>query len=39
MTGPALSQETLESYALVKRLIADEAIDCDFREDGRLELA
>ena len=27
------------SYALVKRLIADESIDCDFREVGYLELA
>ena len=35
----ALYQETLESYELVKRLIADEAIDCDFREHGHLELA
>ena len=33
------TSETLESYELVKRLIADEAIDCDFREDGHLELA
>src|SRR6476659_6794226 len=38
-TGKALYQETLESYALIKRLIADEAIDCDFREHGHLELA
>jgi glycine/D-amino acid oxidase-like deaminating enzyme len=38
-TGKALYQETLDSYALVKRLIADEAIDCDFRECGHLELA
>ena len=38
-TGRALYQETLESYALIKRLIADEAIDCDFREHGHLELA
>jgi glycine/D-amino acid oxidase-like deaminating enzyme len=38
-TGRALYRETLESYALVKRLIADEAIDCDFREVGHLELA
>ena len=37
--GRALYRETLESYALVKRLIADEAIDCDFREVGHLELA
>jgi glycine/D-amino acid oxidase-like deaminating enzyme len=38
-TGKALYQETLDSYAVVKRLIADEAIDCDFRECGHLELA
>ena len=38
-TGQALYRETLESYALVKRLIAEEAIDCDFREVGHLELA
>jgi glycine/D-amino acid oxidase-like deaminating enzyme len=38
-TGKALYQETLDSYALVKGLIADEAIECDFRECGYLELA
>jgi glycine/D-amino acid oxidase-like deaminating enzyme len=38
-TGKALYLETLDSYAVVKRLIADEAIDCDFRECGHLELA
>jgi glycine/D-amino acid oxidase-like deaminating enzyme len=38
-TGKTLYQETLDSYALVKSLIADEAIDCDFRECGHLELA
>ncbi|MEX1171021.1 MAG: FAD-binding oxidoreductase [Chloroflexota bacterium] len=38
-TGTALYQETLDSYALVKRLIAEESIDCDFREVGHLELA
>ncbi len=38
-TGKALYQETLDSYELVKRLIADESIDCDFREVGHLELA
>ena len=31
-TGKALYRETLDSYDLVKRLIAEEAIDCDFRE-------
>lgn len=38
-TGAALYRETLESYATVKRLIAEEGIDCDFRENGHLELA
>ena len=38
-TGKALYRETLDSYELVQRLIADEAIDCDFREVGHLELA
>ena len=33
-TGAALYRETLDSYDLVKRLIADEAIDCEFREVG-----
>ena len=37
--GKALYQETLDSFRLVKDLIADEAIDCDFREVGHLELA
>jgi glycine/D-amino acid oxidase-like deaminating enzyme len=38
-TGTALYRETLASYELVKRLIADEAIECEFREHGHLELA
>jgi glycine/D-amino acid oxidase-like deaminating enzyme len=38
-TGRALYRETLDSYELVKRLVTDEAIDCDFRERGYLELA
>ena len=38
-TGRALYQETLDGYQTVKRLITDEAIDCDFREVGHLELA
>jgi glycine/D-amino acid oxidase-like deaminating enzyme len=38
-TGTALYRETLDSYDLVKQLIAEEAIDCDFREVGHLELA
>jgi len=38
-TGRALFGETMEAYELVKRLIADEAIDCEFRECGYLDLA
>ena len=38
-TGKALYRETLDSYQLVKRLIDEESIDCDFREVGHLELA
>jgi glycine/D-amino acid oxidase-like deaminating enzyme len=38
-TGRALYGETLDGYETVKRLIAAEAIDCDFREVGHLELA
>src|SRR5262245_42818134 len=38
-TGGMLYRETLDSYQLVKRLIADHAIDCEFRETGHLELA
>jgi glycine/D-amino acid oxidase-like deaminating enzyme len=38
-TGRALFRETLDAYDLVKRLIADEAIDCEFRERGFLDLA
>ena len=38
-TGRALYRDTLDGYETVKRLIADEAIDCDFREVGHLELA
>lgn len=38
-TGRALHQETLDGYETVKHLIADGAIDCDFREVGHLELA
>src|SRR5436305_5776195 len=37
--GRALFAETMDAYALVKRLIADEAIDCEFRECGYLDLA
>jgi glycine/D-amino acid oxidase-like deaminating enzyme len=38
-TGRALYRETLDGYETVKRLISTEAIDCDFREVGHLELA
>ena len=38
-TGRALFDETLASYETVKRLIAEEAIDCDFRECGYVEVA
>ena len=38
-TGRALYQETLDGYQTVKRLIAEESIDCEFREVGYLELA
>jgi glycine/D-amino acid oxidase-like deaminating enzyme len=38
-TGRALYRETLDAYDLVKRLIADEAIDCEFRETGFLDVA
>ena len=37
--GRALYRDTLEGYETVKRLIAHEAIDCDFREVGFVELA
>src|SRR5215218_8771576 len=38
-TGRELYQETLSAYALVKQLIAEEAIDCEFRETGFLDAA
>src|SRR4029079_7666092 len=38
-TGRALFRETMDAYELVKRLIADEAIDCEFRECGYLDVA
>ncbi|HET7495396.1 MAG TPA: FAD-binding oxidoreductase [Candidatus Limnocylindrales bacterium] len=38
-TGRALYKETIDSGELVRRLIAEESIDCDFREVGHLELA
>jgi glycine/D-amino acid oxidase-like deaminating enzyme len=38
-TGRALFRETMDAYDLVKRLIAGEGIDCEFRERGYLDLA
>ncbi len=38
-TGRELYRETVAAYELVKQLIADEAMDCEFRETGFLELA
>jgi glycine/D-amino acid oxidase-like deaminating enzyme len=38
-TGRALFRETMDAYELVKRLIAEESIECEFRESGYLELA
>ena len=38
-TGRALFRETMDAYELVKRLIVDEAIDCEFRECGYLDVA
>ena len=35
----ALFRETVDGYELVKRLIADEGIECEFRERGFLDLA
>jgi glycine/D-amino acid oxidase-like deaminating enzyme len=37
--GAALYRETLDGYETVKRLIAEEEIDCSFREVGHVELA
>jgi glycine/D-amino acid oxidase-like deaminating enzyme len=37
--GRALFRETLDAYELVKRLIVEEAIECEFREHGYLDLA
>jgi glycine/D-amino acid oxidase-like deaminating enzyme len=37
--GHALFRETLDGYAYVRDLIAAEGIDCEFRENGHLELA
>src|SRR5690349_25050774 len=38
-TGRALFRESIDSYETVKRLIADEAIECEFRERGYIKLA
>jgi len=38
-TGRALYRETLDGYETLKRLVAEEAIDCEFREVGYLDLA
>jgi glycine/D-amino acid oxidase-like deaminating enzyme len=38
-TARDLYREVVDAYALVKRLIVDEAIDCEFREGGYLDLA
>ena len=37
--GPALYEDTLAGYETIKQLIADEAIDCGFREVGYVDLA
>ncbi|MFL5674807.1 MAG: NAD(P)/FAD-dependent oxidoreductase [Chloroflexota bacterium] len=37
--GGALYDDTLAAYETVKRLIAEDSIDCDFRENGYVELA
>ena len=38
-TGRALFRETMDAYDLIKRLIAEEQIDCEFREHGYLDVA
>ena len=38
-TGRALWAETMAGYETIKRVIAEEAIDCEFRECGYLDLA
>jgi len=38
-TGQALFRETIDGYELIKRVIADERIDCEFRERGYLDVA
>jgi len=38
-TGRALWDETMAGYDTIKRVIAEEAIECEFREHGYLDLA
>jgi glycine/D-amino acid oxidase-like deaminating enzyme len=38
-TGRALFRATMDAYELIKGLIADEQIDCEFREHGYLDVA
>ncbi len=38
-TARHLFRDVIDAYALVKRLIFDESIDCEFRETGYLDLA
>ena len=38
-TGKALFRDTLDAYALVQRLIADDSIECEWRQCGSLDLA
>jgi glycine/D-amino acid oxidase-like deaminating enzyme len=38
-TGRQLYRETVAGYELLKSIVADESIDCEFRETGFLELA
>ena len=38
-TGRELYRETLDGYELLKSIIVEEGIDCEFRETGYLELA
>ena len=38
-TGQALFDDTMAAFGTVKRLIAEQGIDCDFRESGYVEVA
>ena len=38
-TGASLYEDTLAAFETVKRLIAEGSIDCEFRENGYVELA